>query len=170
MKKLLLVLCISLLSFQAKTEETPGDGRFGLGLQLGFPTAITGKYWVNNTDAFDVAISFSSNYYTLIYGDYLWHFPRAFKENSKFISQLMPYVGVGLGFYSWSSGYYYKDRPSRWRDSSTDLGVYARVPFGIEWYPVRPPLGIYVELAPGIAVSPGLWINFDFGIGGRFYF
>ena len=147
----------------------PGDGRFGLGIVLGIPTAITGKYWIGRRDAIDFGIAFSPYYSTLIYGDYLWHFIQGFGARSKFSANLNPYVGVGAGIYAWNSGPY-RDRPGRFRDYDVGTGVYVRVPFGAEWFPGEPPLGVFADITPGIAVVPGAWLLIDFGIGIRYYF
>jgi hypothetical protein len=151
---------------QIKSRE---HAPFGLGVVLGAPTAITGKYWTNRDNAIDFGISFGSSYNILVYGDYLWHYPGYFGHSSKFISELNAYLGLGAGLFSWGSGYY-GDRPYGWRTYSGDTGFYVRVPLGAEWYAHRPPIGVFAELAPGLSVIPGIGVTIDAGIGARYYF
>lgn len=141
--------------------------RFGLGFIVGEPTAITGKYWVEQNLAFDMGLSFFVGSHLLVYGDYLWHSPGLFGRSNRFVSQLNPYMGIGAGFYIWSD----RERPPGWRDErGTGVGLYARVPFGIEWSPGYPPLGVYLEIVPAVAVVPGIDVSFDGGLGIRYYF
>ncbi|MFW1406269.1 hypothetical protein ACEV85_23765, partial [Vibrio parahaemolyticus] len=70
----------------------------------------------------------------LVYGDYLWKYPSFFGHQTKFVSQLTGYLGVGGGIYSWNSSSRYNDRPWGWRDNNNSgVGIYGRVPFGVEW-------------------------------------
>jgi len=157
------VIYLILFSLLEKSAfaQTPGNRRFGLGVVLGSPTAITGKYWLSKSSAMDFGLSFAS-YWALLYGDYLWEYPDGFGHSSKFVSELVPYVGVGGGVFSWNPN---------WRAyNNSGVGLYGRLPLGVEWAPQRPPLGIFLEIAPGIAISPGMWVIIDIGIGIRYYF
>ena len=141
-------------------------GRFGLGVILGEPTAITGKYWLTQKTAFDVGLSYFYESHFLIYADHLWHSPGLFGNHDRFISQLNPYLGVGAGMYFWSD----HRRPPGWRGTTGSVGLYGRFPFGIEWTPGYPPLGVFLEIVPGVEVVPGIDVSFDGGIGIRYYF
>ncbi|MES0490922.1 MAG: hypothetical protein ABUK01_13075 [Leptospirales bacterium] len=52
--------------------------------------------------------------------------------------------------------------------SNSWFGVGARVPIGLQWFPV-PKVEIFAEVAPGLAILPGLGLDVDFGVGVRFY-
>jgi hypothetical protein len=149
--------------------QTPGSDRIGLGVVIGAPTAITGKYWTTNDEAIDFGLGFWSSSWILVYGDYHWYWPGLFGGKTKFSTQLLPYMGVGGGFVSWPD----RRDCGKWncdRNGSGGMGIFARVPFGVEWYPGRPPLGVFVEISPGLTIIPGTSGFMDLGIGIRYYF
>src|SRR4051812_31767595 len=70
-------------------------GNFGLGVILGAPTALTGKYYTSRDEAYDAGLAFNLGDYILLYGDYLRHFPGGFGHQTQFVSELVPYIGIG---------------------------------------------------------------------------
>lgn len=150
----------------ATAAETRG---FGLGILLGEPTALTAKLWLKRENALDFGLAFSFNDYVLLYSDYLFHFPGTFKSTSPFVNELVPYVGVG-GILAFAKDRY-SDRDRRFFGRKRDsLGLGLRVPVGIEWSPTRVPLGVFVELVPGISLIPETSGLFEGGIGARYFF
>ena len=168
----LFLNCLTLLLAMASSghADSPGSGRFGAGFVIGSPTAFTGKYWLPGEKAVDFGLSFWSYGGMLIYGDYHWNFPRAFGGRSVFVSQLNSYVGVGAGISTWSE----RRNCGRWGCDTnvreTGSGILARIPFGVEWYPGNPPIGIFFEFVPAITVIPITSGYLDYGLGARFYF
>jgi hypothetical protein len=142
---------------------------FGLGAILGEPTGITGKYWMDHRAAIDGTLSFSFSHYFLIYSDYLYHFPGAFGHSSEFVSQLNPYIGVGLELLIQTEDTGRNDR-HYFRSDDGSVGLAVRIPLGIEWRPVTAPIGVFVELAPGVGVIPATYGFLQGGVGIRFYF
>lgn len=142
---------IGTLTCTQKTSASSGD--FGLGFVLGEPSGITGKYWVGSETAIDFGVAFSLNNYFLIYADYLFHFPGAFGASTKFASHLTPYLGLGARVVT-----------------GTSAGIGARLPLGIEFKPERVPLGIFIEVVPGLSLLPGTATFVQGGIGVRYYF
>lgn len=143
-----------------------GGGPFGAGIVIGAPTGFTGKYFLNPEGAIDFGLAFYFSNLILFYGDYLWHFPGAFGRSSQFVSQLTPYVGVGAVMLLWTAygvRHYYDH-------ATAGMGLGMRIPLGIEWRPSHPPLGVFIELAPGIGIVPGTFGFFQGGIGIRYYF
>ena len=138
------------------------DTGFGLGLILGQPTGISAKYYLDPTHAIDGALAYSFGNYVLIYADYLWHYPRLFGTRDRFLAQLTGYLGVG-GVFAAGTGV-------RTSPGSSDIGVGVRVPFGLEWRPNDPPIGVFVEIAPGIGLDPAVNALLEGGIGIRYYF
>jgi hypothetical protein len=137
---------------------------FGLGLQLGAPSGITGKYYLGGRrNAIDFVVGgfldtragFNNSLY--LQGTYLWH-PSTLVHDPAF--DLDWYVGVG-GFV--------------W-----DLGVWtgaagAHVPLGLAFDlndPSVSQLQFYGEIALNVNVLPnGLgWYGIGLAIGGRYYF
>lgn len=142
---------------------------FGLGVVLGEPTGITGKYWIDRRTAIDTNFSYSFDDYFLLYADYLYHFPSAFGHSSAFVSQLNPYVGLGAELMIQSQDTGTKNR-TYFRSDQGSAGFAIRIPLGIEWRPSGPPLGVFVEIAPGVGVVPATFGFVQGGIGARFYF
>lgn len=142
----------------------------GLGVVLGEPTAFSGKVWMNNDRAIDFGLGYSYGNYVIVFADYLFQWPGAFrlKSGEKFFEELVPYVGVGLVMALATSN------PAAGRayfGSRTEtIGLGVRIPLGIEWLPSSAPLGVFLELAPGLGFVPLTYVFFQGGIGVRYYF
>ena len=176
MMKFISALCLSaaivLLSVpSAHAQRSAGSGPFGLGIVLGDPTAITGKYNLDERSAIDMGLAFDFSRWNLIYGDYHFMFPGAFRGNNAFVNQLSPYVGVG-GILVMSNQDTVETRKQRYFNSTTDsrvaLGI--RIPLGIEWRTPSIPLGVFLELVPGIIVIPNTTSFTNAGLGVRYFF
>ncbi len=142
----------------------------GLGVILGEPTGFTGKYWFTSQRAMDFGIAFSFGNYALFYADYLFQFPGAFRLNTgeKFFSDLVPYVGIGAVVLLATSGPTVNRTYFGSRSGAVGSGL--RIPLGVEWIPGEPPLGVFLEIAPGIGFFPGTYGFFEGGVGIRYYF
>ena len=151
------------VTVQSYSGPTVGK-KFGLGVALGSPTAITGKYFMNPVRAFDVGVGYWFGSYIEVYSDYLWHFPMAFAGTRDPGPQFVPYLGLGGDFHVASS-------PPPVNDNNHPyLGFYVRIPLGMEWFPGRAPFGIFLEFVPAIQIIPGVSGAFGAAIGARFYF
>ena len=173
MKKYLLLSLFSIAILQtvpsALAANTPSDRRLGLGIILGEPTGFTGKYWMKSDEATDFGLTYSFNSFLLIYGDYLWHFHNAFANTDLEGASLSPYVGGGLTLFV-STDDNRKDGKLFTDDSTSDVGLGIRVPLGIEWRPVRPPIGVFAEIVPGMGFIPDIFLFFQGGVGIRYFF
>jgi hypothetical protein len=150
-------------------REPNTANEFGLGLIVGEPTGPTGKLWLSHESAVDFGLAFSFNNYTLIYSDYLYHFPGAFGNGSAFAARLVPYVGIGGELAFAGNRDNGDDRPYFGRGRDT-FGLGVRVPLGMEWFAPRPRLGVFAEIVPGISLIPNTSSFVDAGLGARFYF
>jgi hypothetical protein len=157
------ILSLILAVFSSLAPQAAQARGLGLGVFLGEPTGLTGKYWMGNDNALDFKLAWSFSDYFLITGDYLFHFPGAFGRKNQFVSQLSPYVGPGGAFF------FGRDRGSRFRDDD-DFAFGIRFPVGVEWISNDPPIGVFIELAPGLSIAPSTDGFFMGGIGARFYF
>jgi hypothetical protein len=105
---------------------------FGLGLELGAPTGLTGKYFLSGDRALDFGIGDIYNYFDRsglhLYGDYLWH-PVSLVATEDF--ELPLYVGVGGRFWSFDNR-----RADNTVNSASAFGV--RVPVGISFGFAKP--------------------------------
>jgi len=169
MKVILLLVGLLLIAGGAAARtNSNADGKFGVGFELGEPTSINVKYIQDATYAYDGAISFTYNDYIVLYGDILMQFPKLIPRTNEFFDRLTPYMGAGPVLVVASNsdhpkGEYYDKR-------SDSLAIGARVPFGIEWMWDRVPLGIGLELAPGIIILPGTVGMVQGGLTIRYYF
>lgn len=160
--KTLAALFLMVCLFSPNLYSAPRS--FGLGLVLGSPTAITGKYWLDSTHAIDMGLGYWFGDYVDIYGDYLWHFPRAFSTARHPISEIIPYIGVGGDLHVANHP------PPNPDNNHPNVGVFGRIPFGLEWLPSSAPLGVFLEVVPYVQLIPGLGVWIGAGIGARFYF
>lgn len=127
---------------------------FGLGLELGQPTGITGKYFLTDSNALDFGLGYI--YHNRWYGndgvhlylDYLWH-PFSLVSAQAF--ELPFFIGVGGRFWDFD----YCDARVCY-DGGSAFGV--RVPLGIAFDFNEVPLDIALNIVP----------TFDF-IGGDYY-
>ena len=170
------LLCCS-VSFQAQDQAAThhsssspshGGGPLGLGIVLGEPTGLSAKYWLTSKHSLDFGLGYSFNSFIFVYADYLFHFPGAFGASSQFVAQLNPYIGIGGIFMgsTASSG----TRGRYFTSDGSSAGVGMRLPLGIEWTPGEPPLGIFIELVPGLGIIPSTFGFVEGGIGVRYYF
>ena len=170
MKKVILgvVLTVLVVFSSDKVMAKSAQQNFGLGVLLGAPTAITGKYWLNNEVAIDGGLAFSFSDYVLIYADYLIHYPRPFNLTEKFFTELSFYVGAGGNLVTTTNERTTTDNYLGKKSGSLGLGV--RIPFGLEWMPAQPSLGFFAEIVPGISVVPATSVLVQGGFGVRYYF
>ena len=170
MKKVILSFALSILVLIAseKVFAKQSNQNFGLGILLGSPTAITGKYWLDSQAAIDGGLAFSFSDYVLIYADYLFHYPRPFNQAGEFFSELSFYLGAGGNLVVTTNERNTADNYLGKKSGSVGLGV--RIPFGLEWMPAKPTLGLFAEIVPGISVVPSTSVLVQGGFGARYYF
>jgi hypothetical protein len=164
---LLLALATATSASAYYDDEHPK--RFGAGIVLGEPTGLTAKYWVERGRAFDGGLAYSFDRYMLIYGDYLLHFPNLFGRRDKFVSELNPYAGIGAWFYFSTISNRSVTRKG-YTDNTAGAGLGIRIPLGIEWTPSQTPLGVFLELVPGMGIIPSTYGVIQGGVGIRYYF
>ena len=160
---------IALFAAAADARPRPGGhiaGRrfeanktFGLGLELGAPAGLTGKYFLSSDRALDFGIGYIPNYFDRsglhLYGDYLWH-PVSLVSTEDF--ELPLYVGVGGRFWSFDN-----HRADNTINSASAFGV--RVPVGISFDLNNLPLDFYSNYTPHT-----IYLDVDASIGARYWF
>jgi hypothetical protein len=125
---------------------------FGLGISIGEPTGLNGKYWTSSRNAIDggLAWSFRGEGYLHVHADYLWHFSNIAGGSG----QVIPYLGIGGRIGA--------------RNGGAMFGV--RIPAGLVFYPGRAPIDIFLEIAPILDIAPATELQGNGGIGVRYYF
>jgi hypothetical protein len=143
---------------------------FGLGLELGTPTGLTGKYFLSNgSNALQFGLGAYNgygyrNYYGYhLYFDYLWH-PVSLASADAFELPLF----VGIGGRLWD----FEDRRNRIYDDGFGIGV--RVPVGIAFDFNNVPLDVFIQIVPSLNFYSnyvdnfGIWVDGSIGI--RYFF
>jgi len=148
-RHLLVVLAFLALSTgtsEARRHRSMGgqkyvaNGKFGLGLELGFPFGLNGKYFLSDDRAlnFGIGDAYDNYYYDRdglhLYLDYLFH-PFVLTNQEAF--QLPFYVGIGGRLWD------FHDRSNR-ADDGFALGV--RVPVGIAFDFNKVPLDVFIQV------------------------
>jgi len=155
-----------------ESNRTPFEANktFGLGLMLGAPTGLNGKYYLSENTAFDFALGayheFRHRNALQIHADFLWH-PAVLATTDPF---LLPfYVGIGARFLD------HDDDDDRRRRDGSHFG--ARVPIGLLMDFNRVPIDIFFELALVVDVivnddgdNDHDHVDIDGAIGARYYF
>ncbi|HUS30386.1 MAG TPA: hypothetical protein VMZ53_17880 [Kofleriaceae bacterium] len=162
--------------FNTGGKRFEANKTFGLGLELGVPDGLTGKYFLSSSNAIDFGVGYIYHHYYArdndglnIYADYLWH-PLVLTSADAF--ELPLYVGVGAHFWDW--GDYGCDRNGNncVYYGTSALGV--RVPVGIAFDFNNVPLDIFVQLVPTVDFfrhyRDDFGFHVDFSIGIRFWF
>jgi hypothetical protein len=156
MKKLIVLLAfvavgLSVSAVQAQQKGNSGDT--GLGIILGEPTGISFKTWLSSKHAFDLALAWStdSNTSLHIHGSYLYHNNNFFNPNK---GRMPLYYGIGGRI--------------KFRDDNSTVGI--RIPVGFEYLFAGAPLGIFLEVAPILDLTPNTDVDINAAAGIRFYF
>ena len=130
-----------------------GGGNFGLGLELGDPGTwgVSGKYWMDEKDAFQGALKLGGG--TVLQFQYLWHDYDVIHPSQ---GAFPFYIGVG-GDLALGGG---------------SVAIAGCVPVGITYLFQKrsAPLDIFVELVPTIWFTGGINFQLYGNVGSRFYF
>jgi hypothetical protein len=166
----LLLVVLTAVDADARRNRRMGgtryvsNGTFGLGLELGGPTGLNGKYFLSESGALNFGIG-ADGYYRdrdglHLYLDYLWH-PISLANPPEF--QLPFYIGIGGRLWDFDDG------PN---NDAVAFGL--RIPLGIAFDFNNVPLDIFVQLTPTLDFyrdyvnDTGFW--FDFSVGIRYWF
>lgn len=154
MKKVhLIYIAVFLICYTGKSINAQNNG-LGLGIILGEPTGISGKYWITENTAYDFGIAYSFiglNSSLSLHADYLYHLFNAIETQYT----LPVYYGFGARMRT---------------NENSELGLGARGVIGISLFSTQLPMDFFLEVAPVFQLIPETELNFDIGIGARYYF
>lgn len=156
MKKLLTITILSaflVLSFNTLSHAQDADKDLGIGFMVGEPTGLTLKSWTGGGNAVDLGVAWSFGRYDAItiQADYLWHNYNVFDEVDT--GTLPLYYGIG----------------GRVVLGDNDSRIGARVPVGVNYLFEDAPIGVFLEAAPILNLSPDTDFDIDGTLGVRFY-
>ena len=148
MTRTLIAVLVAAASTALSQEQ-----RLGLGVMLGEPTGASVKYMLNEQNALNGGIGWSSvgNNNLHLHTDYLWHNYSLLGGLSD--APLPVYYGLG-GRVKFGG--------------DTRLGV--RAPIGVSYMIEQLPVDVFVEAGPILDFTPGLRVSFTAAIGARFWF
>jgi hypothetical protein len=181
MKRLaLLFLAVATImsadAHRAQATEVGTSRNFGVGFQIGEPTALTAKIFVGGAHAFDFGLGFggwgydwctdaNGNSYRCgnVNHDFSFHADYLYQENIlNRTNRLDWYAGFGGRLITTAYGS---------NNLGHDVVLLARVPLGLALTFRRPDfLEAYLEIAPAIVIVPPLDFTIDVGLGARVYF
>ena len=129
------------------------DNGLGIGIILGEPTGVSGKYWISETNAVDFGLAYSfvgwDNSLSL-HADYLYHIFDAIKTEYT----LPVYYGFGARLRT---------------NENSKIGLGARGVIGLALLSDKYPIDFFFEVAPVFQLIPETELNFDIGIGARYF-
>jgi hypothetical protein len=147
--KTLPLLALLLAANRAEAQEQP-QHPFGLGLQLGAPTAVVGKYYIGGSMAFAMGVGFVEQWRDddafHLHFDVLWH-PVVLARTADFT--LPVYLGVGGRYKHDDDDHCYWNGNQRvcYYEYDDDDHIGIRGPVGLLMDFNRIPLDIFLELA-----------------------
>lgn len=148
MKQLFLYIILGLFSLNVCAQ----DSGFGIGIIIGEPTGLSGKYWLSEKSAIDggLAWSYLNEGAFHIHADILVH-----SFNLVHVSKGRLPLYMGLGGRIKLSG---------------DPMVGARIPLGINYHFGSAPLDVFFEVVPILDLIPGTDFDINAAIGMRYFF
>lgn len=157
----------SLIVLLFSAQAFAGEPSLGLGFIIGDPTALSVKYYRSEESAFDAGLSIVHNDYVIFWGDHLYHYPAALGRQ-KLIARISPYFGFGVIAAIASKSDHPKGNFFDKRKDRAAVGV--RIPVGVEFIWDKVPIGIGLELVPGVIVAPATMGALQGGLSLRYYF
>ena len=172
-----VLLGLALLLGGGRPAQAQWKGHdFGLGLRVGDPTAVSGKYWLNANNAIQVDIGWHTVYrrqdtaYAYYYPwpflsvDWVHQFAR-FGPTSKRL-WFATHVGVG-GVVDYARNECYYDA---FHNSYCDAAGSVHVPFALSLYFSGVRFEVFLEIAPGLRFYPDVNLTLSWSGGLRYYF
>ncbi len=147
--KSLLFIFLTLMS----TSVFATEGLLGLGVMLGNPTGLNGKYWLGNNRAVDAGVAYSVGKHSdlSIHSDYLLHKDAAFYLNETYALDLFYGVGGRMEF-------------------ADDIEIGVRVPVGLAHKLNDGEADMFAEIAPIVDIFTRTGLELHLAVGARYYF
>jgi len=145
--RFVLLLTFLLVSIPALANKK------GIGISLGNPTGLNGKYWLDGRRAVDASLGYSLGPHSdfSLHSDYLLHKANAFYFNE--VHPLDLYYGLGGRM-----------------EFSDDIEIGIRVPVGVVHHFKEESAEIFFETAPVIEILTKTGLELHLLFGARYYF
>lgn len=125
------------------------SGDFGAGVVVGDPTGITAKYWLDSRWGVDAGVGFSGD--AAFYGDLVYHGWDVLPQPKT--GRLAATLGLGPRI-----------------ETNRDTVVGLRTMAGLDYMLPRHPVEVFFEVGPVFRFEPDRGVDWDAGLGLRFYF
>lgn len=159
-----LTMATPSLAAEGGGATRPPGKRLGLGLHLGWPVGLAGKYTLTTGQAVQFGIGVGGHSWLGANVDYIFT-PVSIPVSD--VGSLGFYLGGGLfGGFGVAPGLKLGD--SFFSGLPVVLG--AEVPIGVVWNFQQLPVDIFLEVAPGLAILPGPNFSGRGAVGFRFFF
>jgi hypothetical protein len=148
MKKFVLLIISALFTLNVLAQ----DSGFGIGIIIGEPTGLSGKYWLSEKSAVDggLAWSYLNEGAFHIHADILVHSYNLIHVSK---GQLPLYLGLGARI-----------------KLASDTRIGARIPLGINYHFGSAPLDVFFEVVPILELIPATDFDINAAIGIRYFF
>jgi hypothetical protein len=159
---LTLTQVIDAQTFPRAEGLNPSRGTFGMGVIIGEPTGLSGKYWLGGNRALDFA--FGASFFTdyRLHGMYLFHVDA-------FGHQRVPlHYGLGVSFAGGAGKIVRIGRGTETRSEKYGLGPRGTV--GISYLVPSAPFDLFTEIGAVLFVVPSAVLALDLSLGARYYF
>jgi hypothetical protein len=160
---LVIAAVLAVAPRSARAQQPAEKGVLGAGLIVGEPTGVSGKYYLTDDRAIDLAIGGAVVGRGLqVHGDFLWH-PWVLDQEPSFALPL--YLGIGGRILNHNAG---------GSDDEDHVRIGVRAPVGILFDFTRVPLDVFAEVAGVLDYhtrgDDNFGVDFNAGIGARYYF
>ncbi len=155
LSKFIQLVSTALLMLVISTNAYARNDSFGLGVIIGEPTGPSFKIWTGAKTAIDGALAWTldGNQDMHLHMDYLIHdFSIAKVDKGRFPL----YYGIGGRI--------------RFHDGNQDDQIGVRIPVGMAYLFANSPLELFFEVVPILDLAPSTELEFNSGIGIRYYF
>lgn len=161
----ILALSTGLSGIAQASEIGTGAHALGLGVAVGEPTGLSGKYYFGSTTAVEVVLA---SYYgrggVYVHGVHLWH-PSVLASDPSF--ELPWHFGFG-GFLQ--DGYDYGWNRNNWNIGGTALGARGQTGLDMNLNDIQLQISADLGLNVGVFSYGGLFYDLDFYLTVRYFF
>ncbi len=157
---MLLLLGLGLLAptvAEAGQSDVSDERRLGVGLGLGDPSTVTGRFYMNQTTSIQIDLGWSTWGWGGVYVGPAWLYapPAFYSQNGVDVR-----AHVGIGAFLVGDTFRRVD----------PLYLGPRVPVGVDFDLWDAPVQVFADFALAATVVPRFDLGFDLAIGGRYYF
>ena len=160
------LLAAAFIGAAAATAQSTSRN-FGIGFILGEPTGLSLKGYVREDRAIAGGLAWSLSHGNAfhVHADYLFHSFNSIRVNR---GRLPIYYGPGVRLRTWDGGRYW--RGGEWHDLDGSADIAVRFPVGLAYEFDGAPLDVFLEVVPALGILPDTYVDFDGGLGMRFWF